>query len=81
MELPTLIGTTGLMFLLTAFLLNEMDKVDENSISYNILNLIGSGSLIFYAYSLNSWIFIILNAVWSVVAAAKLISITMKKVL
>jgi len=74
-----MIGTAGLVLLLIAFLLNELDKVDENSITYNILNLIGSVSLIFYAYKLNSIIFIILNIVWAGVALTKLISLILNK--
>jgi hypothetical protein len=71
-----LIGSTGMLVILIAFILDEFyEKFNQNTVQYNALNVIGAVLLIYYAYTLNSWPFIILNAVWMAVAVIKLIRI------
>jgi hypothetical protein len=68
-----MIGIVGMSFILVAFILDEfIKKFNQNTIQYNVLNIIGAGLLTYYAFSLNSIPFMILNVVWLVVAAFKL---------
>ena len=71
-----IIGTTGMLFLLVAFVLNLLKKVMQDSVIYNVLNIIGGGLLTYYAYSLSSIPFLILEAIWTLFAAYKLIIIS-----
>jgi len=68
MNLNLLIGASGTTLILIGFLLNQMDIWSNDSLSYDLINLIGSSILIFYALILGSIPFIILNAVWATVS-------------
>ena len=68
-----IIGIVGMCFILVAFILDEfIKKFNQDTIQYNSLNIIGAGLLIYYAFSLSSVPFMILNVVWLVVASFKL---------
>ena len=70
------IGIIGMLFILIAFVLEEwVTPFNQNTISYNLLNIIGSGLLGYYAFTITSWPFIILNAVWGLTAVVKLIKV------
>ena len=72
-----IIGISGMILIVVGFVLDEFwDKFNQDTIRYNLINLFGSGLLIYYAYSLRSWPFIILNVVWFLAAGVKLIKIT-----
>ena len=74
--LPLMIGIGGTFFILAAFVLNEFyNKFNQNMIKYNLLNIIGSAGLIYYAVFLSAWPFLILNSIWFVVAVLKLMVI------
>jgi len=68
-----IVGAIGMIFLLTAFALNLFKKVTQDSLIYNIFNIIGAGLLVYYAYALNSILFLILQAIWISFAVYKLI--------
>ena len=68
-----IVGIIGMIFLLTAFALNLFKKVTQDSLTYNIFNIIGAGLLACYAYALNSVPFLILEAIWISFAVYKLI--------
>ncbi len=73
------IGIFGMVFILVAFVLDEFFKAwQQNSIRYNILNLVGSLLLSYYAYAIGSWPFIILNLVWFGTAWYKLVELMRK---
>lgn len=73
MQINLLIGILGMFLILIGFILNEIfKKINSDTLSYNIINLIGAIFLIYYAYTLNSWPFLILNSVWTIVAIWKL---------
>ena len=71
MDLTLLIGTSGMLILLIAFILDLMDKLDDDTIASNALNAIGAGILIYYAYQLKSYPFLVLESVWMLSAAYK----------
>lgn len=72
-------GIVGVVCILVAFLLDEFyQKFNAETVSYNLLNILGSGLLIYYAYTLESWPFVALNAVWLIAAVVKLVKISIK---
>jgi len=74
------IGLVGMIFILVAFVLDEFyRRFRPDTVQYNLLNIIGSGCLIIYAYSLKGWPFLMLNAVWFIVAVYKTIKIVGKR--
>lgn len=76
MELNFAAGIAGVIFILAAFVLDEFYKrFNSETVLYNLLNIAGSGLLMYYAYSLQSWPFVFLNAVWMMVAVIKIIKI------
>ncbi len=75
-----IIGIIGMICILTAFILDEFVKnFNQETIQYNVLNIVGALLLTYYAISLNSWPFIILNLVWFLSAGLKLVHILRKK--
>jgi len=69
------IGILGMLLLLTAFALNLLKVVCENSVSYILLNIFGAGISTYYAYTLDAIPFIILEAVWCLFAVYKLVAV------
>ncbi|PIN76858.1 hypothetical protein COV17_00615 [Candidatus Woesearchaeota archaeon CG10_big_fil_rev_8_21_14_0_10_36_11] len=74
------IGILGMVCILVAFILDEFyKKWNQNTIQYNVFNMIGSGLLVWYAFVSVVWPFVILNVVWFGVAGYKLVSILRRK--
>ncbi len=72
-----IVGILGTIFILTAFVLDEfVKKFNQNTVQYNTFNIIGSGLLLYYAYSLAAWPFVVLNLVWLLAAVIKLVKIS-----
>ena len=70
------IGITGMVSILIAFVLDEFYKdFNQDTVQYNILNMFGAALLMYYAYYLKGWPFLVLNLVWLVVAGIKLVKI------
>ena len=69
------IGAIGALLLLIAFVLLEFKKISRTTISFHLLNFIGAGLLLIYAYSIKSYIFIALNVIWAFVAIYEVIKI------
>ncbi|MBT3835646.1 hypothetical protein HOD05_03715 [Candidatus Woesearchaeota archaeon] len=76
-EINLIIGLLGMLLILIAFLLDEFSKsIHHQSWQFNVLNIFGSLLLTYYAYTLNSIPFMILNGVWFVAAIVKLFFIS-----
>ncbi|MBN2127766.1 MAG: hypothetical protein JW703_05280 [Candidatus Diapherotrites archaeon] len=60
-----IIGFTGMMLILIAFLMNQTHKWSEDSLIYDSVNFLGSALLCFYALMINSYPFLFLNTVWA----------------
>lgn len=71
MTLELLLGIFGMIGILLAFVLDEFDIIHADSLHYNVLNLVGSGLLLYYAFALRGWPFLILNGIWFLVAGYK----------
>ncbi len=78
-DMTLIIGIVGMTLILVAFIFDEFSKkFNQNTVKYNLFNIFGSGLLSYYAFVLEGWPFLILNIVWLVVAAIKLIKILKK---
>ena len=72
MDISFIIGVLGMLLVLLAFVLDEfIPKFNQNTILYNLINILGSGMLLYYAFSIRSWPFIVLNTVWLIAALVK----------
>lgn len=63
-----ILGILGIVMLMTAFLLNNTKKVRRFSYTYNVLNLFGAGFLAYYAFEINSLIFLVFQVLWVIFA-------------
>jgi len=63
-----IIGFTGMALILFAFIMNQFHKWKDDSLGYDLVNVIGATLLIAYALLINSLPFLILNGVWMLVS-------------
>jgi len=68
-----IIGFAGLFLILIAFILNLLKKIKTESKLYNIMNLLGSIMLTYYALLLDSIPFLILQVMWGMASLYNLI--------
>jgi len=73
MLLWTLVGYAGMLFLLSAFILNATQKIKSSSQLYAWLNIIASLLLLAYSVSLRSIPFAIVNTVWVIFSVFDLV--------
>jgi hypothetical protein len=74
-----ILGIVGMTFILVAFILDEfVKKFNQNTIQYNVFNIVGSGLLAYYAFVSSVWPFLILNIIWFLTAGYKLVRILRK---
>lgn len=59
------IGIIGMVFILTAFLLNQMNIWTKEMLIYDLCNFLGGLLLVIYAWDGRAWPFLILNVVWT----------------
>ena len=77
--LGLIVGVIGLILLLISFIFEEFTSLAPDSLVFNLLNIFGSIGLGFYAYTLGSIPFLILEVVWASVALWKLVLILEKR--
>jgi hypothetical protein len=65
----------GAVAILAAFTLGQLRLLDQHSLVYLILNLVGSAVLAVIAFVDERWGFLLLEGVWSIVSAASLVSV------
>lgn len=75
----TFVGSSGAFIILVFFLLNQLNKIKNDNIWYDIGNFIGSLLLVIYAYLLYSVPFFILNMIWAMFSFRDII-IDIKKI-
>ncbi len=63
-----LIGLIGMSLILSAFVMNQVHKWRDDCLEYDGVNAAGSILLVYYAFTIASWPFLFLNAVWFVVS-------------
>lgn len=72
MNLDTVLGLGGMTLILIGFIAEELEKMNDQSPLYNLINLVGAGLLAWYAFTLASIPFLVLNIIWALVALWKL---------
>ena len=68
------VGFLGVLQILLAYSLNVIGKVSNKNLSFIILNLFGAAMACLASILLNYWLFIILEAVWTLVSLYALIN-------
>ena len=63
-----IIGFGGMTLILIAFICNQIHKWKDDDLIYDLFNAVGSLGMVYYAYSLKSWPFLILNGIWALVS-------------
>ena len=65
----------GAVCILAGFTLGQVGLLDQHSVVYLILNLVGSSVLAVIALIDQRWGFLLLEGVWSIVSAVSLVSV------
>ena len=65
----------GAVAILAAFTLGQLRLLDQHSLSYLLLNLVGSAVLAVIALAEERWGFLLLEGVWSIVSAVSLVGL------
>jgi len=73
MDFPTLIASFGVGLLLLAFFLNMFHFIDENSMVYIMMNILGASISGYASYMISFTPFIILEGTWAAVAVAGMV--------
>lgn len=68
-----LINTVGVSLILLAFLLLQIKKLTFTDKWYHILNLVGAGLACYGAVLIDAMPFVVLEAIWAIVAMVGLI--------
>jgi len=66
MDITLIVGILGMLCILTAFILGQLNIWKNDSLSYDLVNLIGSGLLVYYGLLIKGYPFVLLNAVWAI---------------
>lgn len=67
--LNDIIGIIGTTMMLLAFILNIIDKVDDDDLSYILLNFFGGGIACYASFMIPYYPFVVLEGVWTIVSA------------
>lgn len=68
-----IIGWVGTILIITAYFLVSKNKVDGNSNSYQIMNLVGAVCLGINVYYVQSWPALALQVMWGAIAITTLL--------
>ena len=75
MKASDITASVGVIILLIAFLLNLHKKLPAQSKTYKLMNFIGAGINAYASYMVHFYPFIVLEAVWALVALASLFNV------
>ncbi len=67
------IGFIGVFQILLAYVLNVMERISKNDLSFILLNLIGAGMACYASILMNYMPFVLLEGVWALVSLISLI--------
>lgn len=66
MDITLLIGILGMLCILAAFILGQINVWKNDSLSYDLVNLIGSIFLVYYGLLIKGYPFVLLNSIWAI---------------
>jgi uncharacterized membrane protein YdcZ (DUF606 family) len=66
--LYTPIGSAGALVILILFVLNQLKRVGRDSLTYDFWNFVGGLLLVIYAILIESYPFLALNLVWTLIS-------------
>jgi len=69
MNINDWIGIVGSLLMLLAFILNIIDKIDDDDLLYILLNFFGAGIACYASYMIPYYPFVVLEGVWTLVSA------------
>ena len=75
MKFPDILASIGVIILLIAFLLNLYRKLSTKNKIYALMNFIGAGICCYSSYLIKFYPFVLLEAVWSLVALRSLFNV------
>lgn len=73
--MPIVVQLIGSLLILAAFALAQRGMLDQKSLSYLLLNIVGSAVLAVDAFIGAQWGFLLLEAVWALVSAVSLVEV------
>lgn len=73
MDLSSWIGSAGVTLLLLAFVLNLLNKLKSDSVTYLLLNIAGAGLACVSSILISFWPFVVLEGVWALASLVPLI--------
>lgn len=72
------IGFIGVFQILLAYMLNVMEKINKNDLSFILLNLMGAGMACYASILMNYMPFVVLEGIWALVSFISLIKYSTK---
>ncbi len=63
-----IVGSIGVVLMLSAFILNMIDKLDDDDLLYIVLNLIGGFLSCIASFMISYTPFMILEGIWTIVS-------------
>ena len=69
----------GAALVLTGFTLGQLRVLDQHSLVYLMLNLVGSFGLAWIALVDERWGFLLLEGTWSIVSAVSLVAVLLRR--
>ncbi len=63
-DLPLILGIAGMLLVLLGFIMIQTHRWSPDDMAFDLVNLIGSGFLVYYGYTGSAWPFVILNGVF-----------------
>jgi len=73
MNFSEIMGSVGVTILLLAFVLNLLEIIKTESLSYPLLNFIGAGIACFASWLIPYFPFVVLEGVWALVSLVSLV--------
>ncbi|GAA0896504.1 CBU_0592 family membrane protein [Virgisporangium aurantiacum] len=69
------LSIVGAFFVLAAFTGLQLGRLDVESATYQVLNLLGAGVLTVTGLLTETWGFVLLNGVWTAISIVKLVQL------
>lgn len=78
-DFPLLLGILGMILILIGFFGVQTHTMNQDDLSYDILNFLGSALLVSYGVAGHAWPFVILNGVWALYSLKDILNDTLYK--